>query len=224
MSRATVAVAAVGALVVLPTVAAQPAAAVQPVTPAPPAGHPAPPPAQAAPAKAAPVKAAPAKAVPVKAAPVKAVPVKAAPAKAAPATAPRGVWNRIAQCESSGDWHINTGNGFYGGLQFWQPTWQRFGGTKYAPRADLATPAQQIAVAERVRRAQGWRAWPVCARAQRLAAKKHRVHTVRRGETLSSIAHDHAVTGGWQRLYAMNKAAIGADPDNVAVGLVLTLA
>ncbi len=73
-------------------------------------------------------------------------------------------WNRLAQCESSGSWSINTGNGFYGGLQFTQSTWREFGGLKYAPRADLATRSEQIAVAERVLRVQGWNAWPTCSR------------------------------------------------------------
>lgn len=73
-----------------------------------------------------------------------------------------GVWDRIAQCESGGNWHINTGNGYYGGLQFTQSTWAAFGGTAYASRADLATKDQQIAVAEKVLASQGPTAWPVC--------------------------------------------------------------
>ncbi|MEV5596893.1 transglycosylase family protein [Streptomyces sp. NPDC052496] len=76
----------------------------------------------------------------------------------------KGPWNCIAECESGGDWRKNTGNAFYGGLQFRQSTWKEHGGLAYAPRADLATRKQQIAVAERVRRAQGWAAWPHCAR------------------------------------------------------------
>jgi len=72
-------------------------------------------------------------------------------------------WERLAQCESSGNWHINTGNGFYGGLQFTQSTWEAFGGTQYAPRADLATKAQQIAIAEKTLAGQGWGAWPACS-------------------------------------------------------------
>ena len=71
-------------------------------------------------------------------------------------------WSGVAQCESSGNWSINTGNGFYGGLQFTQGTWAANGGTSYAPRADQATPAQQVAVAERVLQTQGQGAWPVC--------------------------------------------------------------
>lgn len=71
-------------------------------------------------------------------------------------------WDQVAQCESSGNWHANTGNGFYGGLQFTQSTWQAYGGGKYAPRADEASQAQQKAVASRVLAGQGRGAWPVC--------------------------------------------------------------
>jgi LysM repeat protein len=71
-------------------------------------------------------------------------------------------WDRVAQCESGGDWSINTGNGFYGGLQFTQSTWAAYGGTAYASRADLASESAQIAVAEKVLASQGVNAWPVC--------------------------------------------------------------
>ncbi|MEV6385024.1 transglycosylase family protein [Streptomyces sp. NPDC051773] len=74
-----------------------------------------------------------------------------------------GVWDRIAKCESGGDWHINTGNGYYGGLQFAASTWRAYGGTAYAATADKASKAQQIAIATKVQRAQGWGAWPVCS-------------------------------------------------------------
>ncbi|WP_371581303.1 transglycosylase family protein [Streptomyces sp. NBC_01314] len=74
-----------------------------------------------------------------------------------------GVWDRIAKCESGGDWHINTGNGYYGGLQFAASTWRAYGGTAYAATADQASKAQQIAIATKVQRAQGWGAWPTCA-------------------------------------------------------------
>ncbi|MFI1682855.1 transglycosylase family protein [Streptomyces sp. NPDC020607] len=74
-----------------------------------------------------------------------------------------GVWDRIARCESGGNWQINTGNGYYGGLQFSAGTWRAYGGGAYAPTADRASKAQQIAVAARVQRAQGWGAWPSCA-------------------------------------------------------------
>jgi len=73
-------------------------------------------------------------------------------------------WDRMARCESGGDWTSNTGNGYYGGLQFAPGTWRAFGGRKFAKRADLATRAQQIAIAERVLAEQGWRAWPACSR------------------------------------------------------------
>ncbi|WFB07420.1 transglycosylase family protein [Streptomyces sp. LX-29] len=72
-------------------------------------------------------------------------------------------WDKVAMCESTGNWSINTGNGFYGGLQFTQSTWEEFGGTAYASRADLATKDQQIAIAEKVLAVQGPGAWPVCS-------------------------------------------------------------
>ncbi|AXK46887.1 transglycosylase family protein [Brachybacterium saurashtrense] len=78
------------------------------------------------------------------------------------ATADTGVWDAVAQCESSGNWSINTGNGYYGGLQFYQPTWQSFGGGEYATYAHQATKAEQIAVAQRVLAVQGPGAWPTC--------------------------------------------------------------
>ncbi|MBJ6638074.1 transglycosylase family protein [Streptomyces sp. DHE7-1] len=77
--------------------------------------------------------------------------------------ADNGVWDRIAQCESGGDWHINTGNGYYGGLQFSAGTWRAYGGGAYAATADQASRSAQIAVATKVQHAQGWGAWPVCS-------------------------------------------------------------
>ena len=71
-------------------------------------------------------------------------------------------WDAVAECESGGNWSINTGNGYYGGLQFSGSTWEAFGGADYAARADLAAKAQQIAVAERVLAEQGPGAWPTC--------------------------------------------------------------
>jgi cell wall-associated NlpC family hydrolase len=73
-------------------------------------------------------------------------------------------WNTVAACESTNNWEINTGNGFFGGLQFTQSTWQAFGGLAFASRADLATKQQQITVAERVLASQGKGAWPVCGK------------------------------------------------------------
>jgi uncharacterized protein YabE (DUF348 family) len=73
------------------------------------------------------------------------------------------VWDSLSKCEAGGNWAINTGNGFYGGVQFDQNTWERQGGLRYAPRADLATREEQIAIAEVTRARQGWGAWPVCS-------------------------------------------------------------
>ncbi len=72
-------------------------------------------------------------------------------------------WAALAQCESSGNWAINTGNGYYGGLQFAYSTWLAFGGGDYAPTANLATKDQQIEIAEKVLAVQGWGAWPACS-------------------------------------------------------------
>jgi nucleoid-associated protein YgaU len=84
----------------------------------------------------------------------------AAPAQAVTAAE----WDRLAMCESSGRWNINTGNGYYGGLQFSPSSWAYAGGTKYAKRADLATKAEQIATATRLLALQGWGAWPGCSK------------------------------------------------------------
>jgi len=70
-------------------------------------------------------------------------------------------WDRLAQCESGGDWSTNTGNGFSGGLQFTPSTWKAFGG-EGSPKN--ASRAEQIAVAERVLDEQGWSAWPACSK------------------------------------------------------------
>lgn len=72
-------------------------------------------------------------------------------------------WDALSRCEAGGNWAINTGNGFYGGVQFDQNTWERNGGLRYAQRADLATREEQIAIAEVTRARQGWGAWPVCS-------------------------------------------------------------
>jgi LysM repeat protein len=179
-------------------------------------------------------------------------------------------WDKLAQCESGGNWHINTGNGFYGGVQFTNSTWRAFGGSAYASRADLATREQQIVVANKVLAGQGWGAWPSCSRKMGLygtsistsaadqaalaratttasrsttrtpvpAAKtttkttaKHAApvklsgpgYTVRSGDSLSAIARSQKVSGGWQALYAANKAAIGSNPNTLRVGQLLAL-
>ncbi|MGW7576867.1 transglycosylase family protein [Streptomyces sp. NPDC054765] len=126
-------------------------------------------------------------------------------------------WGCLAHCESSGDWHINTGNTFYGGLQFWQPTWEAYGGLAFARRADLATRDEQIEIAKRVQATQGWGAWPECARRYGLTGDS-RTHAVRQGETLGKIARKYRVKGGWQALYEANRTAVGQSPDRLSVG------
>ncbi|MFD5232793.1 transglycosylase family protein [Streptomyces qaidamensis] len=170
-------------------------------------------------------------------------------------------WDAVAQCESGGNWSINTGNGYYGGLQFSASTWSGYGGTKYASTADQATKAQQIEIAEKVLAGQGKGAWPVCgkglssagytgggssdsgsssqsqsqqstetretqqqpaSRSDERPAAKQTVTTptgkkvkkgdgeykVVKGDTLSSIAADEKVKGGWEKLYQLNKDII----------------
>lgn len=164
--------------------------------------------------------------------------------------AEEGTWDRLAKCESGGNWAANTGNGYYGGLQFWQPTWEAFGGRKYAGRADLATREEQITVAEKVLDAQGWRAWPACSKKLGLGAggggeeggtgggtgggegegeskgegdAGTRVHVVVPGDTLSEIAVRYDVSGGWRALHRKNREVVGADPDRIRPGMRLLL-
>ena len=82
----------------------------------------------------------------------------------APAHADSVNWDAVAQCESGNNWSISTGNGYYGGLQFSQGTWNAYGGGKYASTANRASRSQQIAVAEKVLAGQGIGAWPVCGK------------------------------------------------------------
>jgi LysM repeat protein len=195
--------------------------------------------------------------------------VLSSPAQAAPTHD----WSGVAQCESSGNWSINNGNGFYGGLQFTQSTWAGYGGTAFAPRADLATPCQQVAIAEKVLAGQGVGAWPVCGKhltggttsaaqavapqaaspapTARAAAPKHAApetapaprpaaapstaprhaapestagssYTVQPGDTLSTIAANQRVAGGWQTLWQDNRNVV-SDPDLIFPGEVLTV-
>lgn len=88
----------------------------------------------------------------------------AAPGGAAPSVQKEATWDKLAHCESTGDWQADTGNGFRGGLQFTPSTWKRFGGTEHAPTPDQATREQQIAVAKKVQDEQGWKAWPACTK------------------------------------------------------------
>ena len=156
-------------------------------------------------------------------------------------------WDNVAQCESGGNWHINTGNGYYGGLQFAQGTWVSYGGQHYASRADLASKSAQIAVAERVLSSQGWGAWPVCSQRRgpavradaAVATRSHHrrplthrttvrgvakgMYVVRPGDTLSAIAAKANVRGGWRALYRANRTLIGKNPDLIQVGMHLHL-
>ncbi len=83
---------------------------------------------------------------------------------AAPATAATSVWDKVAMCEASGRWDINTGNGYYGGLQFSPSTWKGYGGLTYAKQANLATRLQQIKIGQKTLAAQGPGAWPTCSK------------------------------------------------------------
>lgn len=123
--------------------------------------------------------------------------------------APESAWDKLAQCESGGNWSINSGNGYYGGIQFNASTWHAFGGEGLPHQASRS---EQIAVAERTLAAQGWNAWPACSRKMGLRgnaaspddtappkAKKASApakattssgggYVVKRGDTLSKIA------------------------------------
>jgi uncharacterized protein YabE (DUF348 family) len=89
--------------------------------------------------------------------------VGAKPGTEVPEVQNGGTWDALSRCEAGGNWAINTGNGFFGGVQFDQNTWERNGGLRYAQRADLATREEQIAIAEVTRVRQGWGAWPTCS-------------------------------------------------------------
>ncbi|MDQ2635638.1 MAG: transglycosylase family protein [Actinomycetota bacterium] len=89
--------------------------------------------------------------------------VGAKPGTEVPPVSNGATWDALARCEAGGNWAINTGNGYYGGVQFDQNTWERNGGLRYAARADLATREEQIAIAEVTRARQGWGAWPTCS-------------------------------------------------------------
>jgi hypothetical protein len=128
-------------------------------------------------------------------------------------------WDRLAMCESSGRWDINTGNGYYGGLQILPSTWDEAGGRVYAELPHQATRRQQINIAERILRLQGWDAWPQCASVLGLyAVPITTTYVVQDGDSLSSIADLFDVAGGWETLYRINQEVIGPDPDLVVSG------
>lgn len=129
----------------------------------------------------------------------------AATALAAPADAKDGkfhVWDKVANCESTNNWDINTGNGFYGGLQFTDSTWDAHGGEKYAGRADNATRMEQIQVARRVLKSQGPDAWPVCG--PNAGLTKASGHAT--GKKLPKDAADGTATSGKHRQKAEQHA------------------
>ncbi|MDD7969453.1 transglycosylase family protein [Actinomycetospora lemnae] len=86
-------------------------------------------------------------------------------ALAAPSVSPdsNATWDRLAMCESTQNWEADTGNGFKGGLQFTESTWEEFGGERYATSPDEASREEQIRVAKKVQDEQGWNAWPTCS-------------------------------------------------------------
>ena len=162
------------------------------------------------------------------------------PAEAARST----VWDKVALCESGGNWKINTGNGYYGGLQFSSRTWSGFGGKTYASKAHKAKKSEQIAIARRVLAVQGRGAWPTCGRRAGLTKQNgkadrhatpstnpgvsqggepvHKTITVKRGDTIRKLAKRHHVAGGWKGLWKLNKKTV-KDPNRIEVGQVLKI-
>jgi LysM repeat protein len=156
--------------------------------------------------------------------------------------APQSAWDKLAQCESGGNWSINTGNGYYGGIQFNASTWRAYGGTGLPHQA---SKAQQIAVAERTLAAQGWNAWPACSRKMGLrghaaepgkaaapaarklsapaatstkAATSGGSYTVKRGDTLGKIAKANGTSV--RAIFNANRDVI-ANPNVLKVGTTL---
>jgi nucleoid-associated protein YgaU len=172
----------------------------------------------------------------------------AAPANAASIS----TWDRVAACESSGNWHINTGNGYYGGLQFSLSTWRAYGGSGMPQDA---SKYEQIRIAEKVLGGQGWGAWPVCSikahasggpsthaastvhrstthkarKAHKHSAVKHsavklsgKTYQVKSGDSLSQIAANKHIDGGWHRLFAANTSRV-SNPNLIFIGQILRL-
>lgn len=152
--------------------------------------------------------------------------------------APDSAWDALAACESGGNWAIDTGNGYFGGLQFSQSTWDAYKPTGAPARADMATRAQQIAAAEATLAAQGWDAWPVCSTkagvrgyaptpqpapvaVKKAATAAPGTYTVVAGDWLSKIGQ--RVNEDWHQIYADNTSVIGADPNRIFPGQVLSL-
>ncbi|WP_424217672.1 transglycosylase family protein (plasmid) [Streptomyces sp. BI20] len=123
-------------------------------------------------------------------------------------------WDKVAQCESGGNWAINTGNGYYGGLQFSASTWAAYGGRDYAPNAHQATKKQQILIAEKVLAGQGAGAWPHCGAVAGLAgdhADPYPAPEVHRDHDFTGDLKDDLLgvdAGGTLRLYAGNGSGV----------------
>src|SRR4029450_12598113 len=133
-----------------------------------------------------------------------------------PAQAASGVnWDAVAQCESSGNWGINTGNGYHGGLQFSRSTWKAYGGGRYAPTANQASRAEQIRIAERVLAGQGIGAWPTCGRKGRSAKRFKGTNTA--GGAGKAAAQRQAVRRTAARVAAARVAATRATAARKAV-------
>ena len=144
-------------------------------------------------------------------------------------------WDKIARCESGGDWATNTGNGYYGGLQFDQATWRSNGGLAYAPRADLAAKDQQIHIADHLAGRRGLQPWPACGPLGAYLGRPHHAPhachthahgmtwTVRPGDTLAAIASTTHTAGGWLTLFDLNRHTIGGNPDRIRPGQTLRL-
>jgi hypothetical protein len=122
--------------------------------------------------------------------------------------APDSDWDALAQCESGGDWSINTGNGFHGGLQFSPSTWSGYGGEEFAPYAYQASREEQIVVGERVLAGQGWGAWPSCssqlglnsAAEERTAPSAAPASSQNQVEQLNSAEDVLAIDAVWKQL------------------------
>ncbi|QGL47795.1 LysM peptidoglycan-binding domain-containing protein [Micromonospora terminaliae] len=133
---------------------------------------------------------------------------------AAPASAAGVNWDAVAQCESGGNWHINTGNGYYGGLQFSRSTWNGYGGQKYASRADLASRSEQIAIAEKVLDGQGIGAWPVCGKkggsTKKYASKDSGAKKSTKKATSERSSHSYRPTTRGERRVAPSTGGAGS--------------
>lgn len=176
-----------------------------------------------------------------------------------PAHASSVNWDAVANCESGGDWSINTGNGYYGGLQFDYGTWLSNGGGQYARRADLASREQQIAIANILYSHRGLSPWPVCGKygnsgdysAPKSPSKPTKTvktpkpstitpkntykaptskvvpavslnsYTVKSGDCLSVIGENLNLS--WEKIYNDNKNVIGANPDLIFPGQILSI-